>query len=243
MSLTRETLVPPYESLDLLELISTTRSIHRYRPDPVPDADLNAVLHAATRGPSGSNAQPFRFLVLRDGPRAHEAKALLGDSYRAAWDAKSRAEGWGEGSGADPNSRKARSAEAMREFVENFETVPVVVLACLVHHRLQTAFDGASIYPACQNFILAARGLGYGSCITVFHHAAEPALRTLLEIPEKASICAVLPLGRPRGNHGPLRRRPIRDLVYDDGWGESAEWASDPPGSRFSRGGRPTPER
>jgi nitroreductase len=243
MSTTRETPAPPYEELNLLELISTTRSIHRYRPDPIPDADLSGVLHAATRGPSGSNAQPFRFLVLRDGPNAQKAKALLGDSYRGAWDAKARAEGWSEGSGADPNSRKARSAAAMREFVENFEAVPVVILACLVHHRAATSFDGASIYPACQNLVLAARGLGYGSCITVFHHAAEPALRTLLEIPETASVCAVLPLGRPRGNHGPLRRRPMRELVYEDGWDKPAEWASDPPGSRFSRGGRPTRER
>ena len=35
----------------------------------------------ATRAPSGSNRQPFRFLVLRDGPRAVRAKAVLGDAF------------------------------------------------------------------------------------------------------------------------------------------------------------------
>ena len=43
------------------------------------------MLFAATRAPSGSNRQPFRFLVLRDGPAAIEAKALLGTSFRAMW--------------------------------------------------------------------------------------------------------------------------------------------------------------
>lgn len=229
--------------IDLFEALSTARSIHRYTEDPVPEADLAKILHAATRGPSGSNAQPFRFLVLRDGPRSREAKALLGDSFREAWQAKSDAEGWDRGSGAEPDSRKARSARAMQQFVEHFERIPVVVLACHVRNRPRNPFDGASIYPACQNLLLAARGLGYGSCITMFHTAAEPALRELLGIPDEAVIFATMPLGVPEGRHGPLRRRPVRELVYDDTWANEAKWAEDPPGSRFSRGGRPTPER
>ena len=63
----------------LLEGLTTTRAIRRFRPDPIPEADLATMLFAATRAPTGSNRQPFRFLVLRDGPVATEAKALLGD--------------------------------------------------------------------------------------------------------------------------------------------------------------------
>ena len=44
----------------------------------VTDPSLRAILFAATRAPSGSNRQPFRFLVLTDGPRAAQAKALIG---------------------------------------------------------------------------------------------------------------------------------------------------------------------
>jgi nitroreductase len=230
------------KTIDLLEGIATTRSIHRFLPDPIPDEDLNAILYAATRGPSGNNAQPFRFVVIRSGPRSEQAKALLGASFREAWAAKSNAEGWQKGSGADPNSRKARSTRAMIQFVENFERIPVVVLACL-EHRPGDVAAGASIYPGCQNLLLAARALGYGGSITMFHTNAEAALRELLEIPDSASILCTIPLGRPEGGHGPLRRRPIRDLVYDDGWTSEATWASDPPDSRFSRSGRPRSER
>jgi nitroreductase len=223
------------EAIDILTGIATNRSIHRFLPDPIPDEDLNEILYAATRGPSGNNGQPFRFLVIRSGPKSERAKALLGDSFRKAWAAKSNHEGWERGSGADPNSRKARSARAMLEFVENFERTPVVVLACLVQHRPGAVTDGASIFPGCQNLLLAARALGYGGSITMFHTDAEAALRDLLEIPDNVAIVCTIPLGRPAGSHGPLRRRPIRDLVYDDGWGSEANWATDPPGSRFSR--------
>jgi len=221
----------------LLEGLDTTRSIHRYLPDPVPDEDLARILWAATRAPSGSNSQPYRFVVLRDGPRAQQAKALLGDSFRASWAAKSSREGWREGSGADPSSRKARSAATMQRFVDRFEEIPVVVLVCALRHRAPHPHEGASIYPACQNLLLAARALGYGSTITVFHLAREAELRALLGIPEDVFIAATMPLGRPEGRHGPLRRRPVKDLVWDDGWECEAGWIEDPPDARLSRRG------
>ena len=62
---------------DLLSGIATTRAIRRFAPDPIPDEDLAAMLWHATRAPSGTNRQPVRFIVLRDGERAEAAKALL----------------------------------------------------------------------------------------------------------------------------------------------------------------------
>jgi nitroreductase len=221
-------------TLSALEAIATTRSIHRYLPDPIPDADLAAMLWAATRAPSGSNSQPFRFVVLRDGPRAAQAKRLLGEAFRGAWGEKSRSEGWEGASGASPRSRKARAARAMREFVERFEEIPVVVLACALRHRGAHSHEGASIYPACQNLLLAARALGYGGTLALWHTGCESELRALLEIPEEVFLAATIPLGRPAGRHGPVRRRPVRELVFDDVWQGDATWISDPPDARLS---------
>src|SRR6478736_2428130 len=75
-------------TMDLLEGIATTRAIRRYTDDPIPDDDLNTILWHATRAPSGSNRQPFRFLVLRDGERATQARAVLGNSFRSSWATK-----------------------------------------------------------------------------------------------------------------------------------------------------------
>src|SRR5437868_4659603 len=68
----------PADTVGLLEGITTTRAIRRYTDEPVPADALRAMLFAATRAPTGSSRQPFRFVVLTDGPKAREAKALLG---------------------------------------------------------------------------------------------------------------------------------------------------------------------
>src|SRR6476646_8552079 len=140
----------------LLEGIATTRAIRRYTDDPIPDDDLNTILWHATRAPSGSNRQPFRFLVLRDGPAARQARSLLARSFRDIWAAKEEADGYREGSGTDGGSPKARMAATMRHYVEHFEEVPVVILACYRRYRAPHLVDGASLYPACQNLLLAA---------------------------------------------------------------------------------------
>lgn len=225
--------------MDLLDAITTTRAIRRYRSDPIPDEDLARILFAASRAPSGSNRQPFRFLVLRDGPAAMEARAVLGRTFRAMWDAKLEADGYADGSGTDPSSPKARMAATMRSFVDHIEEAPVIVLPCLVRWRAPDPTEGASIYPACQNLLLAARDLGYGGVMTVWHKPAEAELASVLGIPEHVSIAATIPLGRPTGSHGPVRRRPLRELVFEDRWEEAPAWANDPPGTRHTQAGPP----
>lgn len=229
--------------MDLLEAMATTRAIRRYRPEPIPDADLGTILWHATRAPSGSNRQPFRFLVLRDGPAAREARAILGEGFRAAWGSKARADGYGEGSRARPDTPKARMAATMQHFVDHVEEVPAIVLACYGRHRAADPSEGASVYPACQNLLLAARGLGYGGVMTMWHAPVEDDLRRVLALPEDVVVAATLCLGRPAGHHGPVRRRPVDELVFDDRWGEAAPYVEDPPGTRFTSAGPPAARR
>lgn len=226
----------PDGDISLLEGMATTRAILRFRPDPIPDEDLDTILWHASRAPSGSNRQPFRFIVLRDGERARAARSLLGDAFRAEWQSKRAHDGYDTGSGLDPSSRKARTARAMQRFVDEFEQTPVVVLACHHDYRPSTVFDGANVYPACQNLLLAARALGYGGVMTMWHVLVEDELRALLDVPDGVTLAATIALGRPEGSHGPVRRRPIAEIVYEDAWGVPAPWASDPPGTRFAGG-------
>ncbi len=228
-----------HPEISLLDGLATTRAIRRYRPDPIPDDDLSTILWHATRAPSGSNRQPFRFLVLRDGPGAREAKAVLGRSFRAMWAEKRASDGYDAGSGARSDSRKARTARTMQRFVDELERTPVVVLACLVRHRAPHPTEGASVYPACQNLLLAARALGYGGVMTMWHGAVEDDLRSVLGIPSEVAISATITLGRPEGAHGPVRRRPVSELVYDDTWGATAAWVAEPEGTRHTAAGPP----
>ena len=223
----------------LLEGLATTRSIRRYLDEPIPERDLATILWSATRAPSGTNRQPFRFLVLRDGERARTAKSLLGEAFRRGWAEKFADEGWRPPARGRGRTRKVRMLHAMQQFVDGFEAIPVVVLACFVRYRPLTHAEGASIFPACQNLLLAARALGYGGCFSGWHVLVERELRELLAIPDEVEISLTITLGRPAGRHGPVRRRPVGELVFEERWGESAPWAEDPPGTRFTRGGPP----
>lgn len=215
--------------MDFFDVVTTTRAVRRYSDEPIAEDDLAKMFFAATRAPSGSNSQPFRFLVLRSGPRALEARALLGESFRTLWQAKKAADRYDEGSALDPTTRKGRTAATMQHFVDHIDEAPAIVLVCARHRHGGHYTEGASVYPACQNLLLAARALGYGGVITMWHQSVAKQLVSLLGIPDDHTIAATIPLGRPQGHHGPVRRRPMQDLVYEDAWDHAAPWAQDPP--------------
>lgn len=219
------------DEVGLLEGIATTRAIRRYLDEPVPEPVLRDILFAATRAPSGSNRQPFRFMVLTDSDRARDAKRLIADGARRIWGAKRDNDRYDEGSGASADTPKARMAATMQAYVDGLPDVPVLILAVLERYREPTPTEGASVYPACQNLLLAARALGYGGVLTGFHAFVEDDLRRLLEIPDGTFLAATITLGKPAGRHGPVRRLPMAELVYGDTWGESPSWAVDPPGT------------
>ena len=89
-------------------------------------------------------------------------------------------------------------------------------------YRYETASElllGGSIYPAMQNFLLAARALGLGACMTSWaSYGGEVLLREALGIPDEWMLAGHVVVGWPRGNHGPVRRRPAGDVVFADRW-------------------------
>jgi len=155
------------------------------------------------------------------------------------WSAKQHRDGYTQGSGARAGSPKARMAATMQQYVDSFASVPVLILPCLNRYREPEYTEGANVYPACQNLLLAARGYGYGGVMTMFHKDVEAELRALLAIPDGTAISATITLGRPVGSHGPVRRRPMAELVYEETWGQAASWAVDPPGTTFTAAGPP----
>lgn len=220
--------------LELLHGLATTRTIRRYTPEPVPEADLAAMLWHATRAPSGSNRQPVRYLVLRDEPTSTAARQLIAGAAQRMWAHKEERDGYGAGTGATPDSPKARMAATMRHYVDHFAEVPVVVLVCMERYRDPSPYEGGSVYPAVQNLLLAARALGYGGAVNMFHLMVEGQLRELLGVPDHVAMSACVTLGRPVGAHGPVRRRPARDVVFDGRWGVNADWVTEPDGARHT---------
>lgn len=205
---------PSWPDIGLFEAMSTARAIRRYRTDPVPDDVLSRCIEAATWAPSGSNRQGWRFVVLR----SPEARAVIAPAFQAGWRAKARGDGFDAPPEGDTSPR-ARFTRSMATFVERIEDVPVFVLFCLQRRdRAPHLTDGASIYPALQNFLLAARAHGLGAVVTGWFVMAEPKLRELVGIPDDWLLAALIPVGYPEGRHGPLKRKPITEVAYAERW-------------------------
>jgi nitroreductase len=78
--------------------------------------------------------------------------------------------------------------------------------------------EAASIYPAVQNLLLAARSLGLAATLTTWHLMAEGEVKRVLGIPRKIHTYALIPIGWPMGSFGPVRRHPVDDVIHADRW-------------------------
>jgi nitroreductase len=199
---------------NLWDAMRTTRAVRRFTTDPVDDATLARCLEAATWAPSGGNQQPWRFVVLRSPAsraalsvgalRALETIATLYKLERPA---------------PDDDSPRARSARALHDLHEGAANVPAAVLFCSRPIPLTPPLLlGANIYPAMQNFLLAARSSGLGTLVTGWHNAAEAELRQTVGIPEGWDLAGLVVVGYPAGKFGPVRRKPIAEVSALDTW-------------------------
>src|SRR5215471_18008305 len=209
---------------DVWTAMATARTIRRFTDEPVDDATLARCLEAATWAPSGANAQCWRFVVLR----SPEQRAVVA---RAAAQALAVIEPVYGMSRPDPDdrSRRARTYRATYELHDRAGELTSVLFA---QQRFPTASElllGGSIFPAMQNFLLAARAQGLGACLTSWaSYGGEALLREAVGVPDDWMLAGHVVVGWPKGNHGPLRRRPLSEVAFLDRWGERAELAPVP---------------
>ena len=199
-------------SIDLFETINTQRGIRRFKPDPVPRELITRLLRAAIKAPSGGVRQGWSFIVIRD----QETKDKIGELYRT-----------GDRFSITPElTGQVRRVYGAAQYLEDhMEDVPAFILACIEMNANGT-FSAASIYPAVQNILLAARGLGLGCCLTTRQTRFEEDIKQLINIPDDVATAALLPLGFPAEGvgYGPTRRRALEEVAFDGAWGNS--WQS-----------------
>ena len=204
-------------SANLFEIMRTTRSMRRLKPDPVPDAVLRQVLEAGTCAANGGNMQSWRFLVIRD-PAIKQAVAVF---YKRAWDeiVGPRYRGGGPAPGTTPE-RFARMLAAAQHLADHLHEAPVWIVPCLAGATL-TRTSGSSIYPAVQNMLLAARALGLGATLTTLYLQFEKDAEAAMGLPADVHSYAIIPIGYPLGKFGPVCRGALADVVYADRWGQA----------------------
>jgi nitroreductase len=203
--------------MPLREAMETQRAIRRLKPDPVDDDVLLPCLELALKAPTGGNNQSWEWIVVRD----PAVKAQLAKLYRRAWALYGRA-----GRVVTRNDPKRRKIlDVTEQQVENFEDVPVIVVACIRGTRIPTlvpigaATHYGSVLPAVQNFLLACRAQGLGAALTTLPLWSNTLARRALGLPFGVQPVAVIPVGWPRGRYGPTTRRPLEEVLHRDRWG------------------------
>jgi nitroreductase len=202
---------------DFFEILRTTRSMRRLKPDPVPDELIKKILEAGTAAANGGNNQTWRFLVIKD-PAIKKAVQVW---YKKAFE---EVVGPRYATSAPPpgvtGERYSRQHGAVEYLTEHFHEAPVWIVACLQDGPNPTRGAGASIYPAVQNMLLAIRALGLGSTLTTRHLLHEKEAEAALGLPPGVHSYAILPIGYPMGKFGPVGRGKLSDFVFQDKWGQ-----------------------
>jgi len=199
-----------HENMSLFDAIHSQRAVRCFSAQPVSDEMVETILNAAICAPNRGNRQLWRFVVIRDA----DIKRRLGQWYLSAWQAATAA--------MEALTQPYRHGA---ELAQQMATVPVLILACIDHDnagpRQWSVTRGASIYPAVQNLLLAARALGLGTVLTTLHTQYESEIKALLHIPATVETAALIPVGYPAEGvrFGHARRRPLSEVVFHDRWG------------------------
>ena len=198
--------------MTVLEGINSLRSVRKFKLDPIPEDKLRVVLESASKAASGSNTQPWEFVVVRDA----KMKARLKEPMLRTW--LQRLAG-----GSGMSARMRDVYDEATEMLRNTEKVPVIIYCCVDLNRIGKSEEVryASIYPAVQNLMLAAHAQGLATCLTVHGSTptrGEPEVKKILGIPEHVKIACLIYLGYPTVRLGPPRRKPIEKFVHYDHW-------------------------
>ena len=212
------------ESIELFEAMRTQTSARGYTDEPVSDEDVERILEAATWAPNANNRQLWEFIVVRDA----EVKKDLADLYRKSLalivDSVPK-------DVAEFDSRTAPRAMIRwsENLAETFEDVPVIIVAgwdlagsphspdgIFKVFRDETVYTG--VMPAVQNLMLAARGLGLGTCLTTVANVYEGKVKEVLGVPASVQLVAMIPLGHPTQPFSPRKRIPVAEKLHRDRW-------------------------
>jgi nitroreductase len=203
----------------IFEVMYSCRAMRRLKPDPVPEELLVKLIEGANQGPSGSNRQAARWIVVTD----PEQRAKLAELNRKAVRAYSV-----PGSGR-PTSLPHQSAEKRQRMLqavlwqaEHMHEIPALIIGCMAFpappSRGETARAGGSFWPGVQNLLLAARALGLGAALTTLGLADRDASREVLGLPDTIEAYCLIPVGWPMGNFGPVTRLPVEQTMRWDRW-------------------------
>ena len=210
---------------DILEVISTRKSIRKYKPDPVPDEVIDKILEAARWAPTGENHQPWRLIVVRD----PETRAKIGEMAKVGSGIFTSTEYCMGRMTQFEGIKDPKERERVEKFMYTGEVsaflgkAPLLIVVAGTCDALDTPYD----LSACsENMLLEAHSLGLGACWVhgpVAPVRGEIKMKELLDVPQeigKYKLLAVLSFGwlhKPRSH--PRPKKEMEEIVFWEKFG------------------------
>jgi nitroreductase len=201
--------------LSTKEAINRRRSIRKFKPDPVPDKCITALLESARLAPSGCNAQPWRFKVVRDSAKKHHlAKAAHNQMFIAeapvvivcCADIKGYLDGSVSGI-QDLGKIGAVEDSIVRVLVKSIEQMNTYTVEQL------GARIAANVAIAIEHMVLRALDFGLGTCWIRFLDVER--IKKMFGWGDNIFVVALLPVGYPAESPAPRKRLSLEALLID----------------------------
>jgi nitroreductase len=219
-----------WSDMSVFDAIFGLRATRVYEDRPLPPEVLDRILEAATLACSSGNTQPWEFVVVTDRDRKQKLKAVMVDAF------------------ADIDRERAQSADELvdgagRPVTGHAAIASIEVVSALVFVfwnpdrgiRMKGEYEenpdgtlrpvrhipggrGSSVYPACQNMMLAAHALGVSSLFTTFFGLAEAHVKDLLHAPPRMFLEAAVFLGYGAEKLGRPRRKRLEEVAHLNDW-------------------------
>jgi nitroreductase len=206
--------------MNVSEAIRKRRSIRKFKPDPIPEEKIRLLLESARLAPSGTNTQPWRFIVVKDDDTKRELQE------------------------AAHNQRHIKSAPViivccadLKAFKEFPERVDELIESGALPERTREVFipylkkgmstvtkdalmiaAAANVAIAVEHIVLQAVEIGLGTCWVRWYE--DNKIKEILDIPKHVEVMALLPVGVPDEEPSQRPRQELNKIVYSETYGE-----------------------
>jgi nitroreductase len=195
--------------------------MRRLKPDSVEAEKIHTILEAAGKAPSGGNAQPWEFILITDPSVRKKLRDLVVQGLEIYANSNLRIP-------KDSVAEFLSPSNPVAAMAQNTDKAPVLILACLNTKRakrltdewawLEERANWASVFPAVQNLLLAARTFGLGTALSIFPLFREAELKHLLQLPEYVKPGILIYVGYPRAKFSEPKRSPIENFIHQNAW-------------------------
>lgn len=206
-----------------MKIIQDRRSIRDYSDEPVSEEDMRMILEAGRLAPSGENAQPWRFIIVRD-PDTRErlgaiARGGSGRRFTAEYVTKKMHERFS--TMEDEKKKKAIFEKLTSGSVSAFlSTAPLNIVVCGKKDVWDMPYDTSA---AIENMLLMVTALGLGACWVIapcIDIRDEERLKAMLDVPEGYKVISIIAIGHSTRYPKPRPRLPMHELVHLETWGQ-----------------------